>query len=92
MRFSKISLFRTVLKRLKLHQFLNGVARIFPYTQAWVSEVGQEFENFSKKGCFFGFEWQTANYTTFAPPIEKRLEKSTSALLEKSFRRPCTEA
>jgi len=35
----------------------NGVARTFSYTQAWVPEGGQEFENFSKKGCFLSFEW-----------------------------------
>jgi len=37
-----------VLTRLKLHQFFNGAARTFSYTQAWVSERGQEFEKFSK--------------------------------------------
>jgi len=41
---------------LKLHQFFNGVALTFSYTQAWVSEGGKEFENFSKKGCFLSFE------------------------------------
>jgi len=46
-----------VLKHLKLHQFVNGVARNFFYTQAWLSEGGQEFENFSTKGCFLSFEW-----------------------------------
>jgi len=29
-----------VLKRLKLHQFLNGVVRTFSYRQAWVLEAG----------------------------------------------------
>jgi len=41
-----------VLKRLKLHQFFNGVAQTFSYTKAWVSERGQEFEIFSKKAVF----------------------------------------
>jgi len=45
------------LKSLKLHQFFHGVARTFSNTQAWVSVWGQEFENFSKKGCFLNFEW-----------------------------------
>jgi len=45
-----------VLKCLKLHQFFNGVARTFSYTQAWLSEGGQEFENFSKKTCILSFE------------------------------------
>jgi len=44
-----------VLKRLKLHQL--WVARTFFYTKAWVSEGGQEFENFSKKTCFLSCEW-----------------------------------
>jgi len=39
-RFSKISQFRMILIRLKLHQFFNGVARTFSYTQAWASEEG----------------------------------------------------
>jgi len=26
------------------------------------------FENFSKKGYFFSFEWEKANFTSFAPP------------------------
>jgi len=34
-RFSKTLLFRMVLKRLKLHQFFDGVARNFFYTQGW---------------------------------------------------------
>jgi len=51
-----------VLKRFKLHQFFNGVAQFlivstFSYTQAWVLEGGQVFENSSKKGCFRSFEW-----------------------------------
>jgi len=29
-----------ILIRLKLHQFFNGVARTFSYTQAWASEEG----------------------------------------------------
>ena len=38
-----------VLKRLKLHQLFNGVAWMFSYTQACVSEGGQEFKNLKKK-------------------------------------------
>jgi len=38
-RFSKISRFSMVLKRLKSHQFFNGVAQIFSYTQTWVLEL-----------------------------------------------------
>jgi len=46
-----------VLKRLKLHKLFNGVAPSFSYTQAWVLEGGQQFENFSKKCCFLSFDW-----------------------------------
>jgi len=67
-RLNKISIFRIVLKRLKLHHSFNGVARIFSYTQAWVSEGEQEFENFSKKGCFLNFEWYKINFTTYGFP------------------------
>jgi len=35
------TVFRMVLKRLRLHQFLNGVVQTFSYRQAWVLEVGQ---------------------------------------------------
>ena len=51
-RFSKISLFRMVLKRLKSHRFCNGVARTFSYTQAWVSERGRDLKISSKKTLF----------------------------------------
>jgi len=44
------------LKRFELHQLFESVARTSSYTQAWVSEEGQEFENFSKKSCFLSFE------------------------------------
>jgi len=33
------------------------MALTFSYTQAWVSEGGQELKNFSKKGCFLSFGW-----------------------------------
>jgi len=29
-----------ILIRLKLHQFFNGAARTFSYTQVWASEEG----------------------------------------------------
>jgi len=41
-----------VLKRFRLHQFFNGVVGTFSYTQARVSEEGQEFENVSEKAVF----------------------------------------
>jgi len=58
-----------VLKRFKLHQFFNGVARTFSYTQAWVSEGGQEFENFSKKGYFLVSSGKT-KFHHFGPPLK----------------------
>jgi len=57
-----------VLKRSTLHQFFDGVARTFFYTQAWVSEGGQAFENFSKQGCFLSFDRKKTNFTTFGSP------------------------
>jgi len=39
-------------KTLEITPIFNGVTRTFSYAQAWVSEEGQEFENFSKK-CLF---------------------------------------
>jgi len=57
MKFSKISLFKMVLKRLKLHQVFIGVAPIFSDTQPWVLEGGKEFKNFSKKGYYLSFVW-----------------------------------
>jgi len=47
-----------VLKRLKLPKVFNGVTRTFPKRKhMWMLEEGQEFENFSKKGCFLDFAW-----------------------------------
>ena len=30
---------------------------LFLHTSIWMSEEGQEFENFSKKRCFLKIEW-----------------------------------
>jgi len=38
-----------MLTRLKLHQFINGVARTFSYVQAWVSEGGRNMKISAKK-------------------------------------------
>jgi len=48
-RFSKISPFGIVLKRLKLHQFIMVWHKLFLDTSIWVSEEGQQFKNVSKK-------------------------------------------
>jgi len=81
-----------VLKRLKLHQFFNGVARTVSYIQAPVLEGGQEFENVSKKGCCLSFEWYKPNFTTFAPPKTNFWKNPLVSPWIKSFRRPCTQA
>ena len=44
---------------LEITPIFNGVARTFSYKQAWVSEGGQEFEIFSKKGCFLSSSGKT---------------------------------
>jgi len=41
-----------VVKTLAITAIFNGVAQTISYTQAWMSEGGQEFENFSKKVVF----------------------------------------
>ena len=51
-KISKVSLFGMVLKRLKLPWFLMVWNQLFLHTCIWVSEEGQEFENFSKNYIF----------------------------------------
>jgi len=67
------------------------VARTFSYTQAWVSEGGKEFENFSKK-YFLNFEWSKTNFTTFDPPQKNVWKYPLVPPWKNSFRRPCTQA
>jgi len=38
-----------------------------------------DFEICSKKYCYFSYEWEKTNSSTFGPALEKRLEKSVSA-------------
>jgi len=56
-----------VLKRMKLPKLLMVWHERFLHVSIWVSEEGQEFENFSKKRCFLNFECQKPNFTTFGP-------------------------
>jgi len=63
------------------------VTRTFSYTQALVSEGGQEFENFSKKDCFLSSSDKT-KISPLWPPLEKLLEKSTCGPLEKILPTP----
>jgi len=47
-----------------------------------------DFEIFSKKGCFFSFEWEKTNFTTFGP-LEKFWKNPVVAHpLEKVFPTP----
>jgi len=41
-----------VLKHLKLHQFLSGVAQTFSYTQAWVSKGSRNLKISAKKAVY----------------------------------------
>ena len=66
-----------VLKRFKLHQFFNGVARTLSYTQAWVSERGKEFDNVKNKSCYLILSGKKQISLLFSP-LRKLLEKSTS--------------
>jgi len=59
----------------------------------WVSEEGQEFENFSKTCCFLNFEWYEPHFTTFGPPYKNFWKNPLVASPWKNpFRRPCTQA
>jgi len=63
------------------------VARIFSYTQAWVSEGGQEFENFSKNFVFLVSSGKN-QISPLMPPLKKLMEKSTGVPLEKILPTP----
>jgi len=43
-----------------------------------------DFENFSKKGCFRGFEWEKANVITLGRPLKKFWKNPFVASLEKN--------
>jgi len=74
-------------KTLEITPIFNGVTRTFSYTQAWMSEGGQEFENFNKTVCFLSSSGKT-KISPFLAPLEKRLEKSTCGLFEKILPTP----
>jgi len=75
------------VKTLEISPIFDGVAPTFSYTQAWVSEGGQEFENFSKKAVFL-ISCGKQQISPLLAPLEKLLEKSTSALLDKILSTP----
>jgi len=69
-----------VLKRLKLPKFLVEWHELFLHTSMWVSEEGQELENFSKNAVFLisSAKKQISPHSTTR---RKTFEKSTSAPL-----------
>jgi len=71
-----------VLKRLKLHQFFNGVARTFPTHKHGCRKKGKNLKISAKKAVFLVSSGK--NYISpLLPPVEKPLEKSTSVPSEK---------
>jgi len=48
---------------------------------------GEEFENFSKEGCFLSFQWWKQNSPLLALP-----RKTSGKIHKKSFRHSCTQA
>jgi len=55
-----------VLKRLKIPKFLMVWHELFLHTSIWVSEEGQEFENFSKNAVFLISSAKNQNSPLFA--------------------------
>ena len=80
-RFSKISLFGMVSKRLKLPNFFNGVARPFP------THKGRNLKNLAKK-LFSQFRVAKNKFHHFWPPVEKLLENPLVAPLKKFLPTP----
>jgi len=76
-----------VLKRFKLHQFFNGVARTFSYAQAWVWERGKNLKISAKKAVFLVSSGKK-QISPLLAPHRKIFEKSNSALLEKILPTP----
>jgi len=77
-RIQQITLFRMVLKRLKLPQFFNGVARTFPPHKRGCQKRGKNLEISAKKAVFLVSSVKKQISPLLAPPLEKRFEKSTS--------------
>jgi len=61
-----------VLKRLKLHQFFHGVARMFFYTQAWMSKGGRNLKISAKRAVFLVLSGKK-QISPLWPTLEKRL-------------------
>jgi len=57
-----------VVKRLKLHQVFDGVARTFSDPQAWVSEGGRIFKFSAKKAIFLVSSAVRNKVYHFCPP------------------------
>jgi len=65
------SIFRCV-ETLEIHQFFSRVARTFSYTQAWVPEGGNQFENFRKKAVFLVSSGKK-RISPLLPPIPRKM-------------------
>jgi len=89
-RFSKISLFRMVVKRLKLHQFLMGSTNSFLHTSMGVGK-GTGIWNFQQKTVFLVLSGKK-QISPLLAPFEKLLKNPQVPPWIKSFRRPCTQA
>ena len=74
--------------RLELHQVFNGVARKFSDPQSWVSEGGKTLKISVKMAILLVSSAVKNKFHHFWPPLEKRLEKSTTASLEKILPTP----
>jgi len=84
--------FGSALKTVFVHQAWHS------YLNPWTSEGGEQgglglldFENFSKKGCFHGFEREKTNFTTFSP-LEKFKKNPLVPPLENILSTPIPES
>jgi len=88
MRFSKTSIFKMVLKRLKLHQFLMVWHELFPTHKHGCRNGGRNLKISARLAVFLVSSGKI-KFHHFWSPLEKPLEKYTGAPLEHSFQRPC---
>jgi len=86
MRVSKISHFRMVLKRLKLHQFLMVRNELFPVHKLGCRKGGRNSKISAKKAVFL-VRVARQKFNHFGP-LEKLLEKSTFVPMEKILPTP----
>jgi len=75
-----------VLKRFKLHQVFDGVARTF--SDPHYRKGSKNSKISAKKATFLVSSAVKTKFQHFWPPLEKLLEKSVSGLLEKILPTP----